>query len=101
MSMKETLPTSNQLHITNVVNTFLDATANEDILDGIISCMDTLKGVVLSVADSYKQTTGNAKQAEVICNLLTECLEGICHLQGRAFEGKVSSLSFICCLRKE
>ena len=99
--MKETLPTSNQLHITNVVNTFLDVIANEDILDGIISSMDTLEGVVLSVADSYKQTTGNVKQAEVIFNLLTECLEGMCHLQGLAFEGKVFSLSSICCPRKE
>lgn len=88
LSIKETLPASNQLYITNVVNTFLDVIAKEDILDGIISAIDALKSVILSVADSYKQATGNAKQADLIFNLLTKCLVGMSHLRERAFEGK-------------
>lgn len=86
--MKETIPASNKLHITNVVNTFLDVIAKEDILDGVVSAIGALKSVVLSVADSYKQATGNVKQADLILNLLTECLEGMSHLLKRAFEGK-------------
>ena len=93
MSMKETLPASDKLHITNVVNTFLDVLTNEDILDGIVAAIDVLRSVILSVADSYKQATGNIKQADLIFNLLTECLEGLSQLRERAFEGKDTFIS--------
>ena len=60
-------------------------------MDGIISAVVTLKGVVLSMSDGYRQATGNGKQAELMLNLLTECLEGMSHLQHvqkRASDGK-------------
>ena len=90
------------MHVTGVVNTFVATIINENVLDGIISAVDTLKGVVLSVSDGYRQATGNGKQAELISNLLTECLEGMSHLQHlqkRASDGKdiaVSDYCYIC-----
>lgn len=91
LSVKEILPPTSQLHITGVLNTLLATIANENVLDGIIPVLDTLKGVVLSVSDGYRQATGNGKQAELILDLLTECLEGMSHLQRlqkRASDGK-------------
>lgn len=91
LSVKEILPPTSQLHITGVLNTFLTTITNENVLDGIISAVDTLKSVVLSVSDGYRQVTGNGKQAELILNLLTECLEGMSllqHLQKKASDGK-------------
>ena len=79
------------MHITGVLNTLLTTITNENVLDGIISALDTLKGIVLSVSDGYRQATGNGAQTELILNLLTECLEGISHLQHlqkRASDGK-------------
>lgn len=93
MSMKETLPASDKLHITNVVDTFLDVLTNEDILDGIVAAIDVLRSVVLSVADSYKQAAGNVQQADLMFNLLTECLEGLSQLRERVFEGKDTFIS--------
>lgn len=81
LSLKEILPSPSQLHITDVVNTFLATNANENLPDGIISAVDTLKDVVLSVSNGYRQATGNGKQAELILNLLTECLDGTSYLQ--------------------
>lgn len=114
--MKEILPPSNQQNLLSVVNNFLDAIKHED---GIISTIDGLRSVVPSVADCYKQSTGNAIQVDLIFSLLTECLEEISGLQEEPLEGKVvvfhysistflaernanlhSTLSYhICCLR--
>ena len=96
LSLKEILPPTSQVHITGVVNTFVATITNENALDGIISAVDTLKGVVLSLSDGYRQATGNGKQAELISNLLTECLEGMSHLQHlqkRASDGKDVAIS--------
>ena len=93
LSLKEILPPPSQLHITDVVNTFLSRIANESLLDGIISSVDTLKGAVLSLSDGYRQATGNGKQAELILNLLTECLDGMFHLQH--FQKKASDGKYI------
>ena len=82
-----------------VVNTFLSTITNESVLDENISVVDTLKDVVLSITDGYRQATGNGKQAELILNLLTECLEGMSHLQylqKRASDGK--DLVIILCV---
>lgn len=91
LSVKEILPPTSQLHITGVLNTLFSTIRSENVLDGIISALDTLKGVVLSVSDGYRQATGNGKQADLIFNILTECLEGMSRLQQiqkRASDGK-------------
>jgi len=82
-----------------VVNTFLSTITNENVLDGNISVVDTLKDVVLSITDGYRQATGNGNQAELILDLLTECLEGMSHLQHlqrRACDGR--DLVILLCL---
>lgn len=91
LSVKEILPPTSQLHITGVLNTLFSTIRSENVLDGIISALDTLKGVVLSVSDGYRQATGNGKQADLIFNILTECLERMSRLQQiqkRASDGK-------------
>ena len=89
LSIKESIPQSNHINVTSVVNNVLLALiTKENILDGIDSAVDVLKNVVLCMADSYKQATGNVKQADLICNLLTGCLEGVSCLQKGASEGK-------------
>jgi len=91
LSVKEILSPTSQLLITGVVNTFLSTITNENVMDGNTSAVDTLKGVVLSISDGYRQAIGNGKQAELILNLLTDCLEGMSllqHLQKRASDGK-------------
>lgn len=87
LSMKGTLHLNNHLHITSVADTFLDVVTSENGLDGIVAAVNALISVVLSVANSYKEATGNVKQADLIFNLLKECLEGMAHLQQGASEG--------------
>ena len=90
------------MRIMGVVNTFLSTITNENVLDGIISVVDTLKDVVLSISDGYRQATGNGKQAELILNLLTGCLEGMSHLQHlekKASDGK-DLLTSLCIILK-
>ncbi|KAJ7391479.1 AAA ATPase midasin, partial [Desmophyllum pertusum] len=86
LSMKGTLPLNNHLHITSVADTFLDVVTSENGLDGIVAAVNALISVVLSVANSYKEATGDVKQADLIFNLLKECLEGMAHLQQGASE---------------
>ncbi|PFX16223.1 Midasin [Stylophora pistillata] len=85
LSIKESLPQSNQVDITSVVNRLLPSLyEGDDLLHGIHSIVDASKKVVQHVADTYKHCTGNVKQADLICNLLTACLEGVSRLPGEA-----------------
>ena len=91
--------------IASVINRILPSVYEEDnLLHGINSVVDVLKEVVQIVSNAYKHCTGNVKQADSMCNLLTACLEGVSRLPEEA-RGKLlchvavsfyNHCSFIC-----
>ena len=85
LSFKEILSPSNQQNLLIVVHDFLDAIENDY---GVESLTDDLTSVVLSVFDSYKQVTGNVKQADLGFSLMKECLQGMTHLEEKKSHGR-------------
>ena len=90
--MKDALPPSDQQNLLSVVNNFFDAINQTS---GIIAAIDGLTKVVLSVANSYKEATGNVEQADLIFSLLKACLEGLSRLQETPPEGSCVFTLFV------
>ena len=75
----------------NIVNSFCDPIK---LGNGAIGSIDDIKSVVCNATDSYKKTTGNVRHADLIFNLLKECLEGIIRLQNIQSEGNVLTVVY-------
>lgn len=89
LSLKEILPPNYQHSLVDAVKSFVDAIEHDY---NVMYVIDGVKSAVLNAVDSYKQTTGDITQADVISTLFKEFLEGIAALQDRPSEGKVIRL---------
>lgn len=93
-SIKELLSPSNQHDLANVIHNFMDALNHDSCVRSAIEC---LLSVVRSVADGYKQVTGDVKQADLVFSLLKDCFQELYRLEEKTSQGTVREGN---CVRK-
>lgn len=91
LSIKEILPPSDQKNLSSLVEKLLDSRENDE---GLASAIDGLRDAVLSAVISFEQATGNVKQADLICSILKNCLEGLSLVIKNTPSGTVFFLKF-------
>lgn len=93
-SIKELLSPSDQHDLANVIHNFMDALNHDSYVRSAIEC---LLSVVRSVADGYKQATGDVKQADLVFSVLKDCFQELSRLEEKTSQGTLREGN---CVRK-
>lgn len=91
LSIKEILPPSDQKILSSLVEKLLNSREDDE---GLASAIDDLRKALLGAVISFKQATGNEKQADLICSLLKNCLEELSLVIKNTPSGAVLFLKF-------